>query len=164
MYAVRARLSASSIRATMRAVPFFSFRYNYVEARRRDFPNASIESIEQNSWIAIDLASPRNRRSTRLSDRNERNERKIRISLSLSIHIYIYRSLKRFFQFGWKFSRFIVDISWRTSVLDRRRSHNFHLPDSRWFPSAHMRLRLAIKDTPIKEINTARSVGRRKSN
>lgn len=160
MYAVRARLSASSIRATMRAVPFFSFRYNYVEARRR----VSIESIERNSRTAIDLASPRNRRSTRLSDRNERNERKIRISLSLSIHIYIYRSLKRFFQFGWKFSRFIVDISWRTSVLDRRRSHNFHLPDSRWFPSAHMRLRLAIKDTPIKEINTARSVGRRKSN
>lgn len=86
MYAVRARLSASSIRATMRAVPFFSFRYNYVEARRR----VSIESIERNSRTAIDLASPRNRRSIRLSDRNERNERKIRISLSLSIHIYIY--------------------------------------------------------------------------
>lgn len=90
MYAVRARLSASSIRATMRAVPFFSFRYNYVEARRRDFPNASIESIEQNSWIAIDLASPRNRRSTRLSDRNERNERKIRKRISLFLYIYIY--------------------------------------------------------------------------
>lgn len=86
MYAVRARLSASSIRATMRAVPFFSFRYNYVEARRR----VSIESIERNSRTAIDLASPRNRRSIRLSDRNERNERKIRKRISLFLYIYIY--------------------------------------------------------------------------
>lgn len=93
--------------------------------------------------------------------RSKRTERKKNPDLSVSFYtyIYIYRSLKRFFQFGWKFSRFIVDISWRTSVLDRRRSHNFHLPDSRWFPSAHMRLRLAIKDTPIKEINT-REIGR----
>lgn len=106
--------------------------------------------------------SPRREIDDRLVSPIETNgtkEKSGSLCLFLYIYIYIYRSLKRFFQFGWKFSRFIVDISWRTSVLDRRRSHNFHLPDSRWFPSAHMRLRLAIKDTPIKEINT-REIGR----
>lgn len=141
MYAVRAQFSASSIRAAMRAVPFFFDVTMWKPfVRRRDFPfSPSIESIERNRE-EIDLASPRNRS---ISDRNE-EKRNREIYTSIEQIVFSIRRTEA------SLSRFTVVSSPTSVAIDVAPMISI----SRWFPSAHMRLRLAIKDTPIKEINT----------
>lgn len=120
--------------------PFF-FRCNYVEAVRSS-PRLPFFTFDR-----IHRTKPGGNRS-RLAEKsiNFRSKRRKKKSRNIYVEQIVF-SIRRT---EASLSRFTV-VSWRTSVaIDVAPMISI----SRWFPSAHMRLRLAIKDTPIKEINT----------
>lgn len=123
MYAVRARFSASSIRAAMRAVPFFLDVTMWKPfVRRRDFPfSPSIESIERNREEITDRDRSRLAEKS-INFRSKRRKKKSR-------NIYVDRSSKSFSQFGGRKRRSLDLPSFLRQLL--LRSHDFHLGSHR---------------------------------
>lgn len=119
MYAVRARFSASSIRAAMRAVPFFFDVTMWKPfVRRRDFPfSPSIESIERNREEITDRD-----RSCREIDQFPIETKK------KEIEKYIRRANRFLNSEDGSVALSIYRRFFANFCCDRRRSHDFHLP------------------------------------